>query len=331
MTRLAAALLAALFLAAASADPATEAQAVAALERGDTPAFRDALLALARASTLDDAAVFFADAVDRLPRNRAFRARFDAALAGPLAPPVGRERYLFVFVPGWLYRTNPESGADFAGPRRVLAARGYAVRLAEIDENATVEANGELLAAELERLAGDGRRLVLVSTSKAGPETQLALDRLERAGKAGHVAAWVNIGGLLNGTPLADHWDAWPRSWLAAAAFAFMGHGTESIGSMTTGARRPKFAALRLPAGMLVVTYIGAPRASQVSPGAQNDYAIIAPHGPNDGMTLLADALVPQGVTVVERGLDHYFAAPDLDRRIAAMAQAVLETLAEQR
>jgi hypothetical protein len=82
---------------------------------------------------------------------------------------------------------------------------------------------------------------------------------------------------------------------------------------------------------MLAVTYIGAPRASQVSPGAQNDYAIIAPHGPNDGMTLLADALVPQGVTVVERGLDHYFAAPDLDRRIAAMAQAVLETLAEQR
>ena len=46
-------------------------------------------------------------------------------------------------------------------------------------------------------------------------------------------------------------------------------------------------------------------------------------------MTLLADALVPQGVTVVERGLDHYFAAPDIDRRIAAMAQAVLETLAE--
>ena len=331
MRRLAAALFAALFLAAASADPATEAQAVAALERGDTPAFRDALLALARASTLDDAAAFFADAVERLPRNRAFRARFDAAVAGPLAPPAGRERYLFVFVPGWLYRTNPESGADFAGPRRVLAARGYAVRLAELDENATVEANGELLGAELERLAGDGRRLVLVSTSKAGPETQLALDRLERAGKAGHVAAWVNIGGLLNGTPLADHWDAWPRSWLAAAAFVFMGHGTESIGSMTTGARRPKFAGLRLPAETLVVTYIGAPRASQVSPGAQNDYAIIAPHGPNDGMTLLADALVPRGVTVVERGLDHYFAAPDIDRRIAAMAQAVLETLAEQR
>jgi hypothetical protein len=36
-----------------------------------------------------------------------------------------------------------------------VLARGYAVRLAEIDENGTVEANGDALAAELERLAGD--------------------------------------------------------------------------------------------------------------------------------------------------------------------------------
>ena len=32
----------------------------------------------------------------------------------------GRRGISFVFVPGWLYRTNPESGADFARPRRVL-------------------------------------------------------------------------------------------------------------------------------------------------------------------------------------------------------------------
>jgi hypothetical protein len=330
MTRFAAALVLSLVAAASLADPAAEAQALAAMERGDTPALREALAAFGRAKTLDDAAALFADAVERLPRNRAFRARFDAALAGPLAPPADQARYLFVFVPGWLYLANPESGADFARPRRVLAARGYAVQLAEIDENGTVEANGDALAAVLERLAGDGRRLILVSTSKAGPETQLALDRLERAGKAGDVAAWVNIGGLLNGTPLADHWDTWPRSWLAALGFAFMGRGTESIGSMTTGARRPRFPELRLPAELLVVTYLGAPPAADVTPGAQGDYAIIAPYGPNDGMTLLADALVPQGVTLVERGLDHYFATPDIDRRIAALAQAVVEALADR-
>jgi len=328
MKRLAAALVLALSTAASFADP--EARARAAIGRGDNAGLREALATLGRAKSLDDAAAFFADAVEQLPRNRAFRARFEAARAGPLAPPADQDRVLFVFVPGWLYRTNAESGADFARPRRVLAARGYAVRLAEIDENGTVEANGDALAVELERLAGDERRLVLVSTSKAGPEVQLALDRLERAGTAGHVAAWVNIGGLLNGTPLADHWDAWPRSWLAAIAFAFMGHDTAAIPTMRTDIRRARFAALRVPDGILVVTYIGAPRAADVTPGARSDYQIIAPHGPNDGMTLLADAPLLQGITLVERGLDHYFAAPDLDRRIAALAQAVLETLGER-
>jgi hypothetical protein len=96
---------------------------------------------------------------------------------------------------------------------------------------------------------------------------------------------------------------------------------------MRTDVRRARFPALRMPDDVLVVTYIGAPRAADVTRGAQGDYAIIAPHGPNDGMTLLADAPLLQRITLVERGFDHYFAAPDIDRRIEALAQAVLEML----
>jgi hypothetical protein len=47
-------------------------------------------------------------------------------------------------------------------------------------------------------------------------------------------------------------------------------------------------------------------------------------------MTLLADAPMLPGITLVERGLDHYFAVPDIDRRIEALAQAVVETLGER-
>jgi len=36
---------------------------------------------------------------------------------------------------------------------------------------------------------------------------------------------------------------------------------------------------------------------------------------------------VPDGITLVEPGLDHYFAAPDIDRRIAALAAALLGEL----
>jgi hypothetical protein len=303
----------------------------AALTNGDTAALRDALAALSRTASVDAAATAFAAAVDALPRNRDFRMRLEAAGAEASdGPHAAAARYLFLLVPGWRYRVNVETGADLRQPRAVLERLGFEARLVPLDENGAIEVNARALADAIARHEADGRALILVSTSKGGPEAHLALDLARRAGHAGHVAAWVNIGGLLNGTPLADHWDTWPRSWLAALGFVFMGHDTAAIPTMRTDVRRARFATLRLPPELFVVTYVGAPRAADVTSGAQGDYAIIAPHGPNDGMTLLADTLVPQGVTLVERGLDHYFAAPDLDRRIAALAHAVLETLGER-
>jgi hypothetical protein len=280
-----------------------------------------------RASSIDAAATAFASAMEGLPRNRAFRAAFERALASPGAAIPGADRYLFVFVPGWLYWRQPESGADFARPRRVIGELGVAHRLAEIDENGTVDENAAMLAGELASLREDGRRVVLVSTSKGGPETLAALDRLRASGRADHVAAWVNIGGLLNGTVLADRETVWPRSWLAAIGFAFMGLDTAAISSMTTDASRKRFASAALPGHVLVVNYLGVPRASEVTSRAQDGYETLAEHGPNDGLTLLADAIVPGGTTLLERGLDHYFVTPDLDRRIAALAAALLGEL----
>jgi len=288
---------------------------------------RETLAAMARSASIDVATKAFAAAVESLPRNREFRARFDAARAGGPQVPAAGAGYLFVFVPGWLYRANPDSGADLARPRAVLGALGLATHFAAIDENGTVEANGAALAAALEELAGDGRRLVLVSTSKGGPETHLALDQLGRSDGAGHVAAWVNIGGLLNGTARADYWMEWPQRWLAVIGFAFLGRGTDAIPSMMMAPRRARFSELRVPRRVLVVNYIGAPLTADIRPDVRADFDVIAPHGPNDGLTLLADAIVPQGITLVEPGLDHYFAAPDLDRRIAALVAALLVEL----
>ncbi|HSD42590.1 MAG TPA: hypothetical protein VLD36_12065 [Burkholderiales bacterium] len=302
----------------------------AALAKGDTVALRDALAVLSRTASVDAAAAAFAAAVDVLPRNREFTLQLDAARATPPDVADARSRYLFVMVPGWRYRVNFQTGADLARPRAKLERLGFASLLVPLDENGTIEANAQALAAEITRLAADGRALILVSTSKGGPEAHLALDLARRSGHAAAVAAWVNIGGLLNGSAIADNWAAWPRRWLAALAFALQGFDIASIDSMTTAASRARFAAVSLPANVLVVNYVAVPMSWEVSPPSQGGYAILADHGPNDGLTLLADAIVPEGVTVVARGLDHFYAAPDLDERIAAMAQALVRLLEER-
>jgi hypothetical protein len=289
---------------------------------------RRALGALARASSIDTAARVFADEIERVPRNRQFRVRFEANLAEPAA--MGKDsatRWLFVLVPGWLYRTDPGTGADLAPVRAVLGSLGLASLLVALDENGTIDENAITLALEIEQLKREGRRLILVSTSKGGPETYLALDRLRATGRANEVAAWVNIGGLLNGTAVADHWSEWPRTWFAAAAFALRGHGTASIESMTTATSRARLGAASLPPHVLVVNYVAVPMAADVQVGVRDRFDILSELGPNDGLTLLADAIVPQGITLVERGYDHFFALPDLPRRARALTVALLQTL----
>jgi hypothetical protein len=303
----------------------------AALARADTAALRDALAALSRAASVDDAAQAFAASVDALPRNRDFRMRLEAASTEASGGPVASApRYLFLLVPGWRYRVNVETGADLARPRAVLERLGFATELVPLDENGTIEANARALADAIARHEAGGRTLILVSTSKGGAEAHLALDLARRSEGAGHVAGWVNIGGLLNGSAIADYWAAWPQRWLAAIAFAFQGFGIASIDSMTTETSRARFAAAALPAHVLVVNYVAVPMSWEVTSPSQGGYMTLAEHGPNDGLTLLADAIVPQGVTVLARGLDHFYAAPDLDERIAAMARTLVSLLEER-
>jgi hypothetical protein len=303
----------------------------AALTNGDTAALRDALAALSRTASVDAAATAFAAAVDALPRNRDFRMRLEAASTEASGGPVASApRYLFLLVPGWRYRVNVETGADLRQPRAVLERLGFEARLVPLDENGAIEVNARALADAIARHEADGRALILVSTSKGGPEAHLALDLARRAGHAGHVAAWVNIGGLLNGSAIADHWAAWPRRPWAAIGLAFQGFDLAAVDTMTTAASRARFAAAALPAHVLVVNYVAVPMSWEVTSSSRSNYTALAELGPNDGLTLLADAIVPQGVTVLARGLDHFYATPDLDDRIAAMARALVSLLEER-
>ena len=46
--------------------------------------------------------------------------------------------------------------------------------------------------------------------------------------------------------------------------------------------------------------------------------------GPNDGLTMLVDQLLPGGVTIVEPGVDHFFEHPDREVRSLALLEVLL-------
>ena len=245
-----------------------------------------------------------------------------ARLAGDLDALVVDSNFLFLFVPGWLYKSDPATGADFARFRTLLSRHGARVALIEIGENLSVEENAKLIEAEIRRHAVSRQQIVLVSGSKGGPEVALAISMLRDDPAGRQVKAWVNIGGLLHGTRLADFGLSWPVCWFVYLA-VLPDRSFEGIRSLSTVQSTARFSVLRLPQDTLVVNYLGIPLSGQLSDQARGGYSLLRAEGPNDGLTYLVDAIAPDSVTIPELGVDHFFRRSDIDLKTLALARAV--------
>ena len=85
----------------------------------------------------------------------------------------------------------------------------------------------------------------------------------------------MNIGGLLNGTAGRRPLGRVAPQLARGVRVRVHGARHQRIAEHETAPRRARFAELRVPDGVLAVNYIGAPRAAEITPGAQGDYAII--------------------------------------------------------
>jgi hypothetical protein len=299
------------------------------------PLDSDSLRELTQEFSPDFATLYFISRLYQDPINRRAQDAFHTYVAtlreqGPRAVSRIAKRsapYLIAFVPGYAYKKDPATGADFAQQRRLMTAAGFKNVLIETDELATVDRNAKIVASEILRLSEEHRRIILVSTSKGGTEVALAIGKLLPPERLESLKAWVSIGGLLRGTPSADQALQWPKSWLVRAAFFFTGHRGEVIEDLNTKKRREVFAQLEFPEDTLTLQYVGAPLSGQIAAYVQGRYDDLKSLGPNDGLTLLADELIDGGVVITDIGLDHYYLDPEIDLKTFALTAVILELL----
>jgi hypothetical protein len=174
--------------------------------------------------------------------------------------------------------------------------------------------------AAIRARAQSGRRLIIVSASKSGPEVALALTRLGPA-ETHHVAAWINAVGALQGSPVADERLAPEMEFIVGKIDP---EGRESI---TTARSRQRFASFRIPEHVLVVNYFGIPVSGSISFLARRGFFPLRKYGPNDGIVLLSDMIFPRGVTLAELGSDHFILNKDSDIKTLALAISVIRWL----
>jgi hypothetical protein len=275
--------------------------------------------------SVDFAALYFADQIARLPVNRRFRTLFEQAYEyTSKAFPEGQVKlpadYEVLVVPTYLYKRLFAAGADMAVPRAALQEAGLTCHFVETQDDGPVESNADIVAAAIRARAQSGRRLIILSASKSGPEVALALTKLGPA-ETRHVAAWINAVGALQGTPLADD-RLFPELEYIVGKL-----DPQGMESMTTARSRQRFDSFRIPEHVLVVNYFGIPVSGSVSFWIRRSYSPMRKYGPNDGNILLSDAIFPGGVTLFELGNDHFMRNRPLDIATVALAITVINWL----
>ncbi len=308
------------YLAGKRTDPALDARIDRVYQKmnGHLPG-REELKEVSDEFSPDFAALLFADEIARVPKNRRFRSLFDAAYdvtresfgTGRFEVPSTAVNYELLFVPTYLYNRFTFTGADLAGPRKALAEAGFPCYFVKTIDDGPIESNAEIIMAAIRARVQSGRRLIIISASKSGPEVALALTKLGASGTA-HVAAWVNNVGAIQGTPLID-------DKLIPEIEFFVGKVDKAgVESLSVARSRQRFESFMIPEHVLVINYFGIPVSGTVSFRARRGFYPMQKYGPNDGMVLLADMVFPGGITVTEIGSDHFMG--DRDRDIVAVA-----------
>jgi hypothetical protein len=274
--------------------------------------------------SVDFAALYLADQIARVPINRRFRSAFDqvyeytrqAFPKGEMQVP-GAANYDVLFVPTYLYKRFTVTGADMAGPRAALQKVGFNCYFVETRDDGPVELNAELIMSAIRARAQSGRRLIVVSASKSGAEVALALTKLGPA-QTRHVAAWINAVGALQGTPLVDD------KVMPDIEFLIGKIDPAGAESMTTARGRQRFASFHVPKSVLVVNYFGIPTIGSISFLVRKGFFALRKYGPNDGVVLLSDMILPGGITIAQLGSDHIQINDNIDVAAVALAMTVV-------
>ena len=230
------------------------------------------------------------------------------------------KEYIVVFVPGLAYKQDTTTGADFARQRRLLTSNGISNEMIEIGEWDLADDNAKLIANRLKVLSEQNEKIILVSASKGGLETAIALGKILRPEETKSIKSWINVGGILRGSPIADNYLTFPKCWFAEIMLWSKGKKINVVQDMSYKSRKESFEQLQFPENIKIINFVGAPLATKIGKEIKSRYCSMIKFGPNDGLTPLVDETIENGITVSEIGLDHYFRDDNIDKKTLALA-----------
>lgn len=222
-------------------------------------------------------------------------------------------------VPGASYREIPSAGTDGRLVREEAGRLGCPIDFIPLDTTGTLQRNARILREWL--AAQPDRPLILASVSKGGPDIKTALAEPGAESAFRNVKAWINLCGLLDGTPMAD-WllSRSPGPAVIRRFYRLRGKNLDFLDGLRYRAGGPLDQPLRLPPHLRLINVAGFPLRGHLRRASRPCHARLERFGPNDGALILSDVLALPGSIYPVWGADHYLQPKGRDMRLLIRA-----------
>jgi hypothetical protein len=258
----------------------------------------------------DFATALFYDRLRRSEKHGPFIAAVDAI--EPNLEQLPQLPGKLLIAPAAFYRQVPELGGDGRLIADIGAGFGLETRVLPLLSTGSVRANAAIIRQALAQEA-DGS-VILASLSKGGADLRVALETDPSLCRK--IRVWIQIGGLVRGSPLINALlnGCWWQQLLLYAYLVSIRASWQLLPELKSG---PSTLLGRPPGpfpGVQIINVIGCPLTYQMIGNRQIRYQYLSALGPNDGSTLLAEAILEPGLIYPLWGADHYFRVPQTSR-----------------
>src|SRR5260370_10331548 len=235
---------------------------------------------IARREGIDAATTQLSQSVLDSPQHGPFIRRVDE-ICKRTEPRRWQAEAPLIIVPGAFYRENPGSGADGRLLREQAERLGCPTGIIPIASRGALKQNARIVCDWL--LAHHEQPVILASLSKGGADVKMALAEPNAAQPFKNVAAWINLCGILNGTPMADCLlSPHPAALLNRLYYTLRGQGLGFLRDLGYGSGWPLDCDLQLPQHIRMVTIAGFPLREHLSSAlARRCHRPLTPLGPN--------------------------------------------------
>jgi hypothetical protein len=301
----------------------------------ERPAFESltptALQEIAKRESIDFATTLLFDRFQKSSRHADFIHEIDRLRRSP-AKPQGTRETKIVLIPGALYLERPDLGGDGRLVRETAINFGWPVDMIPLKSAGSVLENAGRIHQWLLKHADE--KIILVSLSKGGKDLLAAFGLMDPRLAVRNIVAWVNVGGPLNGSLMAD-WvlSSRIRTYLFRAQFWLQNRSFNFITELRHDSGVVQKLSTRLPQNLKIINVVGFPLSQHFNSSfSRFCHRKLSVYGPNDGTILLSDICAWPGEIYPVWGADHYFRPETLAREVitAILKYLSLENSLEQ-